>query len=207
MTPATLFSPSSKFGDVDGQEELPKRMPELKGLGVMIRVKVKADHTSDIVAKRLMTAFLVSFNCALIYWWCRKQMSVETSSFGSEFIALKQCCEYLHSLRYKLHMMDIPCEAPAYMYSDYQYVLAYMTIPDSTLKKKLQGIAYHFVRGRFTRDEWQMLYINTHEIKADLLTKLLANVEKQKWFIRGILNHIFSLSVGVDEFQGGVGCV
>ena len=73
------------------------------------------------------------------------------SSFGSEFIVMKQCCEYLHGLRYKLHMMGIPCEAPAYTYSDYQSVLANMAIPNSTLKKKSQSIAYHFVREGSTR--------------------------------------------------------
>ena len=34
--------------------------------------------------------------------------SVESSSFGSEFVAMKQCCEYIHGLRYKLRMMGIP---------------------------------------------------------------------------------------------------
>ena len=107
-------------------------------------------------------------------------MSVETSSFGSKFIAMKQCCEYLHSLRYKLCMMGIPCEALAYIYGDNQSVLANMTIPNSTLKKKLQSIAHHFVREGSARDEWQMSYINTHKNEADLLTKLLPNGEKRK---------------------------
>ena len=62
----------------------------------------------------------------------KKQTSVETSSFGSEFIAMKLCFEYLRGLRYKLRMMGIPCEGPCYIYGDNQSVLANMTIPDST---------------------------------------------------------------------------
>ena len=145
---------SSEFGHLDGQEELPERMPEPRGLGVMIRVKVNADHASNMVTRRLRTGFLVYLNCALIYWWSKQQMSVETSSFGSKFIVMKHCCEYMHSLRNKLCMMGIPCEAPVYIYSDNQSVLANMTIHDSTMKKKSQSIAYHFVREGSARDEW-----------------------------------------------------
>ena len=68
---------SSESGHVDGQEELPERMPEPRGLGVMIRAKVNADHTSNMVTRRSRTGFLVYLNCVLIYWWSRKQMSVD----------------------------------------------------------------------------------------------------------------------------------
>ena len=69
-------------------------------------------------------------------------MSVESSSFSAEFIAMKQCCEYLRGLRNKLQMMGIPVETPIYVYGDNQSVLANMMIPDSALKNKLQSIAY-----------------------------------------------------------------
>ena len=40
----------------------------------------------------------------------------------------------------------IPCEGPAHTYGDNQSVLTDTMRPDSTLKKKSQSIAYHFVR-------------------------------------------------------------
>ena len=49
-------------------------------------------------------------------------------------------------MRYKLRMMGIPVERPAYIEGENQSVLANTTIPDSTLKKKSQIIAYNFVR-------------------------------------------------------------
>ena len=39
-----------------------------------------------------------------------------------------------------------------------QSVLSKATITDSTLKKKNQSIAYHFVREVSTRDEWRTIY-------------------------------------------------
>ena len=46
----------------------------------------------------------------------KKQTSVETSSFGSEFIAMKLCTEYVRGLRYKLRMMGIACEEPTFVF-------------------------------------------------------------------------------------------
>ena len=69
-------------------------------------------------------------------WFSKKQMGIESSSFGSEFIAMKQCCEYLRGLWYKLRMMGIPVEGPAYIEGDNQSVLANTTIPDLILKMK-----------------------------------------------------------------------
>ena len=108
----------------------------------------------------------------------KKQASVESSSFGSGFIAMKQCTEYIRRLRYKLRMIAIPSIGPAFVYGDNQSVLANTTIPDSTLKKKSQSIAYHFVREGVARDEWRTAYVNKHENPADLLTKPLPAGEK-----------------------------
>ena len=115
------------------------------------------------------TGFLIYLNCALVYWWSKKQTSVESSSFGSEFVAMKQCCEYIRGLRCKLRM-GIPVEGPMCIYGDNQSVLANTTIPDSTLKTKSQSIPYHFVREGVARDEWRTSYVNTHDNEADLLT-------------------------------------
>ena len=150
-----------------------------------------ADHASDTVMRRSRTGFLVFLNCALVYWWSKKQNSVESSSFGSEFIAMKQCCEYIRGLCYKLRMMGIPCEGPTYIYGDNQSVLANTTNPDSTLKKKSQSIAYHFVREGAARNEWRTTYVNTHDNEADLLTKQLPSGDKRKGFVRNLLHHIF----------------
>ena len=126
------------------KEEIPPNMPELRGQGFTMRAKVDDDHASDTIT-RCSTGFLVYLNCALIYWWSKKQNSVESSSFGSKFIAMKQCCEYVCGLRYKLRMMGISCDNPTFIYGDNQSVLANTTVPDLMLKKKLQSITYHFV--------------------------------------------------------------
>ena len=105
-------------------------MPEPRGQGFTMRAKVDADHAGDTVTRRSRTGFLVYLNCSPIYWSSKKQTSVESSSFGSEFIAMKQCCEYVCGLRYQLQMMGIPCKGPTYIYGDTQSMLANTSIPD-----------------------------------------------------------------------------
>ncbi len=75
---------------------------------------------------------------------------MEKSSFGSKFVAMKQCCEYLKGLGHKkLRMMGIPVNNPCFVHGDNLSVLWNTSIPDSMLKKKTAIISYHFVCGWF----------------------------------------------------------
>ena len=96
-------------------------------------------------------------------------------------------------------MMVIPVEGPTYIYGDNKFVLANTTIPDSTLKKKSQSIAYHFVCEGVARDEWRTSYVNTHDNEADLLTKQLPHREMRNCFVCNLLHHIFGLSGSVKS--------
>ena len=182
---------SSEFGHVDGVEEIPPNMPKPRGVGVTMWSRVDADHAADTTNRRSRTGFLVYINSAPIYWMSKKQNSVESSSFGSEFVAMKQCCEYIRGLRYKLRMMGIQVNGPAYIQGDNKSVLCNTSIPDSTLNKKSQSIAYHFVREGAARDEWRTAYINTRDNAADLLTKVLPMGEKRRGFVRMLQHYIF----------------
>ena len=103
---------------------------------------------------------------------------------------MKQCTDYVPGLRYKLQMLDIPCEGCTFVYGDNKYVLYNISIPESTLKKKSQGIAYHFVREGCARNEWRTAYVNKHSNPADLLTKPLAAGVKRSGFVRMIIHHL-----------------
>ncbi len=60
-------------------------------------------------------------------------------------------------------MMGITVDEPAFVFGDNQSVLANTTAQSSTLKKKSNAIAYHFVREGCARDEWRTTYINTND--------------------------------------------
>jgi hypothetical protein len=84
--------------------------------------------------------------------------------------------------------MGITVDEPMFVFGDNQSVLANTTAPASTLKKKSNAIAYHFVREGCARDEWQTAYMNTNDNIVDLLTKPLAGLKRSK-FVQMILHH------------------
>ena len=172
------------------KEELPSGMPEPRGVGFTMRAFVDSDFAGELTTRRSRTGYIVFLNSAPIYWFSKRQTCVETSSFGSEFIAMKQCCEYIRGLRYKLRMMGIPVDLPTYIFGDNQSVLANTTNPHSTLKKKSSSIAYHFVREGTAKDEWRTTYLNTHFNPADMLTKSLPGGEKRSRFISYVLHYL-----------------
>ena len=90
---------SSKFGHLQGIEELPPKIPEPHGIGFIVVAKVDVDHAANAITKRSRMGFPVYLNSALVYWSSKRQTSVKSSSFGSEFIAMKRCCEYIGGLR------------------------------------------------------------------------------------------------------------
>jgi hypothetical protein len=85
---------------------------------MIITVFVDADHAGDTVSRRSRTGFVVFLNGAPIYWMSKKQTSIETSTFGSEFVAKKQATEFVRGLRYCLRVMGIPVIDPAFVYGD-----------------------------------------------------------------------------------------
>ena len=70
-------------------EEVPKDLPKPLGKELIMRMLVVSDHAGCQVTRMSRTRFLVFLNNALIYWTSKKQTTIETLSFGSEFMALK----------------------------------------------------------------------------------------------------------------------
>ena len=150
---------------------------------------VDADHAGEEVTKRSRTGYIVFLNNAPIYRFSKKQTSCKTSMYGSESVAMKQACEYVKGLKYKLRMFGIPVAKPALVFGDNQSVLANTTMPESMLKKKSNAIAYHFVREGCAQNAWITAYVKTNDNVADLMTKPLSG-EKRWNFVRMLLHHI-----------------
>ena len=163
---------------------------EPRGKGFVMRAYVDSDHAGDKVTRRSRTGSIVLVNNAPIYSYSKRQTGVETSSFGSEFIALKQCCEYLRGLRFKLRSMGIIVDGPCLIFGDNKSVLINSSIPYSVLRKKSNSIAYHFARDGCAADEWRVKYINTDDNIADMMTKPLSGLKRRK-FTSMILHYVY----------------
>jgi hypothetical protein len=100
------------------REVLPPFAPEARGNPVTMTVFVDADHAGCRETRRSQSGILIMLNRAPIMWFSKRQNTVETSTFGSEFIALKIATEMTEGLRYKLRMMGIPIEGSTNVFCD-----------------------------------------------------------------------------------------
>ena len=107
---------------------------------------VDADHAGSQATRRSQTGVLIYVNCAPILWYSKRQNTVETSTFGSEFVAARIAVEMVEGLWYKLRMMGVQVDGPTNVFCDNAVVVMNTTKPESTLKKKHNAIAYHRVR-------------------------------------------------------------
>ena len=120
-------------------------------------------------------------------WYSKRQATIETSTFGSEFVAAKVAIETIRGLRYKLRIFGIPIEGPTFFFRDNMSVITNISIPESVLKKKSNSIAYHCVREAVAMKEILPAYVNTKLNTSDILTKVLPNGELRDAIVRSIL--------------------
>ena len=130
----------------DAEEAVPGDLPPPRGESVSTHCFVDSDHAGNTVTRRSQTGLLLFVNHAPIVWYSKRQNTVETSTFGSEFIAMKTAVEQIEALRYKLCMFGVPLEGPTNFFCDNESVFKNASIPDSTLKKKHTSICYHRLR-------------------------------------------------------------
>jgi hypothetical protein len=81
------------------KEAIPPNAPTPRGHPVQINCFVDADHAGNRVTRRSQTGVLIFLNRAPILWYSKAQNTVETSTFGSEFTAMRIAVELLESLR------------------------------------------------------------------------------------------------------------
>lgn len=91
----------SEFYDVE-EDPLPPKMPTPRGNRVIMSCFVDANHAGNLLTRRSQTGFLIFLNKAPIVWFSKRQPTVESSTFGSEFVALRSALESIEALRYKL---------------------------------------------------------------------------------------------------------
>jgi hypothetical protein len=158
----------------DASEALPPNAPEPRGNPVIISCFVDADHAGNRITRRSHTGILIFCNRAPIVWFSKRQNTVETSTFGSEFIAARIAVELIESLRYKLRMFGVPIDGPTNMYCDNGSVVTICTKPESVLRKKHNAIAYHKVREAVAQGIIRIAKEDGKTNLADILTKPLS---------------------------------
>ena len=166
----------------DAKEDIPANSPEPLGKSVQINAYSDADHAGNKVTRRSQTGILIYVNMAPISWFSKKQNTVESSTFGSEFIALRITIEKVKSLRYKLRMMGLKLDGPANIFVDNESVVNSSMRPESVLKKKHVSIAYHLARESFAASIVNIFGVRSEDNLSDAFTKVLPYSKRKNIF-------------------------
>ena len=135
---------------------------------------VDADHAGCKETRRSHTGVIIYVNKAPILWWSKRQNTVETSTFGSEIVAMRIAIELIEGLRYKLRMMGVAIDGECDLFCDNESVTKNVSRPESPIKKKHNSIAYHKARECIASKIIRVAKIEGERNQADLLTKLVA---------------------------------
>ena len=130
----------------DATKAIPHDIPKPRGKAVVTSCFVDADHAGCQVTRHSHTGVLILVNRAPILWFSKRQNTVEFSTFGSEFVAMRIAIEMIEGLWYKLRMMGVALDGPCNVFCDNNAVVLNSKNLESTLKKKHAAINYHRTR-------------------------------------------------------------
>ena len=71
---------------------------------------------------------------------------METATYESEFVACKTATEQIIDLRHTLRYLGVPIKTKSYLFGDNRSVVTSSTLPHSTLGKRHNILAYHWIR-------------------------------------------------------------
>jgi len=172
----------------DAREEFPIRMPEPLGNPVHVLAYVDANHAGNMKTRRSHSGILIYMNQAPIIWYSKRQNTVEASSFGSEYIALRICTEMIDALRYKLRCFGVPVQGSLDILCDNQSVVTNLSVPTSVLNKRHNAICYHRVREAQAAGMVRVGWIEGEKNVADLFTKTTLSNESKRRFTQFIFD-------------------
>ena len=71
----------------DVEEDIPWDIPRALGRLATLTCYVDADHAQDKLTRKLVTGIVLLVNNTPLTWVCKRQKTVETSTYSSELVA------------------------------------------------------------------------------------------------------------------------
>jgi Reverse transcriptase (RNA-dependent DNA polymerase) len=157
------------YGNV--QECKPHDAPKPLGKHVTLTHYVDANLMHDITTGRSVTGILHLINKTPIDWYSKKQATVETATYGSEFVAARTCVEQIIDIRTTLYYLGVPVRSTSYMFGDNKSVVDSSTQVHAKLHKRHTMLSFHRVREAIASGMVNFIFINGDINPADILSK------------------------------------
>lgn len=137
---------------------------------------VDSDWAGDPHSRRSTTGYVFSLYGGAIAWMSRKQPTVSLSSTEAEYKATVEGGKELAWLRVIFNdlCVDVPDKLP--ICNDNQGSIALADNPVFQARSKHIEVQYHWIREQIAAGNFELFYVPTREMHADLLTKALPRV-------------------------------
>ena len=153
------------------REVLPDDAPAAKGKRVVITVYKDANLNHDLTTGKAVSGILTFINQTPIDWYTKKQATVETATYGSEFASAKTAVQQIAALRTTLRYLGVPVGGPTFLFGDNESVVKSGSIPHSLLHKRHHALAYHKVREAIASKMVAFYHLPGVINPADILSK------------------------------------
>jgi hypothetical protein len=130
----------------DSKEQVPQDSPKPLGAPVTLTHFVDANLMHDVSTGKSVTGILHLINKTPIDWYSKKQATVETATYGSEFVAARTCVEQIVDLRLTLRYLGVPLRDKSYMFGDNESVVNSSNMPHGKIHKRHTMLSFHRVR-------------------------------------------------------------
>jgi hypothetical protein len=120
---------------------------------------------------RLVTGILHLVNKLPIEWYFKKQATVETATYGSEFVAARVCVEQIVGLRNALRFFGLPVREKSYMFGDNKSVVDSSMQLDAKLHKRHTMLLFHRVREATVYGILGFYFVPSDDNPADILSR------------------------------------
>ncbi len=159
----------SVYGNV--KELIPKDAPNALGKRVVFTHYFDANLMHDVITGKSATGILHLLNQTPIDWYSKKQATIETATYGSEFVAGRTCVEQAIDLRQTLRYLGVPIHEKAYMFGDNKSMIDSSLQPHAKLHKRHLILSFHRVREAIASGIIQPYHLPGDCNPADLLSK------------------------------------
>ena len=124
-----------------------------------------------MISGRSVTGVMHCLNKTPINWYSKKQATVETATYGSEFVAARTCVEQIIDLRNTLRYLGVPVREKAFMFGDNESVVNSSMRIDAKLHKRHTILSFNRVREAIASKIVRFHHMPGEINPADILSK------------------------------------
>lgn len=158
-----------------------------------------ANWAEDKETRKSNSGYFCSLNGGAVSWSCKKQELISLSTTEAEYVALSETCKEIIWLKRLVKFFDVDLRKNIVVFTDSQSCLKMIKNDKFSNRTKHIDTRYHFVKDLVSRNEVQLIYVETENNVADMFTKPLGPIK-----IQALRKRAGIVDVPVSALRGSV---